>query len=64
MLEKEAQNGNTCFPKNALFDNTIDEMKKAINGPIKREILESTLDKLIEKRKIKLLQVKNQEATE
>ena len=58
-LEKETKNGHTCFPKSTLLDNIIEEMEKTINGPIKRGILESSLEKLIEHIEVKLLEIEN-----
>ena len=53
MLEQEAQNGHTCFPRKTLLDKTIEVMHKSTNGPIKIQILENSLEKLIEERFIK-----------
>ena len=55
MLEQEAQNGHTCFPQKTLLDKTIEEMHKSTNGPIKIQILENSLGKLIEERFIKCI---------
>ena len=63
-LDKESQNGHTCFPKNILFNDIIDELKKTKNGTIKKEILEETLKKLINFGKIKSLLFKDELGTQ
>ena len=53
MLEQEAQNGHTCFPKKDLLEKTFEEMTKSRNGPIKTEVLENSLKTLVEEKSIK-----------
>ena len=50
MLEQQAQNGHTCFPRQELIEKTVEELH------IKQEVVEDALEVLTEERLVKVLE--------
>ena len=53
MLDKQMQNGHTCFPRHQLIEKTVKELR------IKQEVVEDALKMLKEDRLVKVLSPKN-----